>query len=133
MRIFAADRLTLDLFAAAIAGDRTAREIVIGYVLPTRLPPLARKRLRDSRILTLAAYVSAQSPGITPYEIADALRKAGAEIEGGRALWHPAFADLDTARVEISAIIDDMLTWLEPHARTGERWPSLETLYRIIH
>src|ERR1019366_1938279 len=66
MRIFAADRLTLDLFAAAIAGDRTAREIVIGYVLPTRLPPSARKRLRDSRILTLAASVSAQSPGITP-------------------------------------------------------------------
>ena len=119
------------LFSCALAGDSVAREVILA-AMPSCLPPLARRQLRDARLAEIAALVYGAIPGAAPYTVAQLIHAAGLEVESGRTLDHPAFERLADARRTISAIIQDMMAWLPANASSRRRMPSIDTIFDAI-
>jgi hypothetical protein len=119
------------LLAAAIAGDVEALA-TLRIALPSEMPSVVRRRMRDQRLHGLARAAFAAFPGETPYGVACFLERAGGRLEQGRALGVPPFTALDAALPAFERSANEMLTWLPPNLRTGNRWPTVRTIYAVI-
>ena len=119
------------IFDAAIGGDLMAQRIILAS-LPAQLPPSARRRLRDTRLVELAAAVWDVCPGMRPYAVADILCAAGRRIEAGQNLDHPAFAAISEVPPEFEGAIRAVLEFLPRNASSDRKWPDADTIFAVI-
>ena len=120
-----------EIFKAAMAGDQLALEVIFAMI-PNTLTPLARRRLRDGRLIQLAETIYSAIPGATPYQAATLIHAAGREAEAGRGLDHPAFGALDDVRDTVEAVIRSLLNFLPINRASGGKMPTVETIYSIL-